>query len=659
MAKELPPVTTGHVLALGRKSTKPGEDNLSLETQEVRTTDWARNNGKTVEYQKDIVSGWAEGENTDRLHKISALVKTRRYEAVAVQRLDRWGRQIGEVAIVFNDMKKHGVLLVTTDQGVYNLREPMQEQMALQEILRAQMESTITSKRVSGTFAVRKESGGWLGGVAPFGLRPNTDGHGNYIRTANKTVTLAADPDEAPWVEKMALWLLNEGLNCSAIARRLNEAGVTGKRGKKWSHSTVRKLLTNPVLVGCAMETGEDGKPRVLLDGSGEVLRPHEPILSQEVFSAVQAALPARPKNRGTRGASSRPLFRPRCGHEGCDGLMLGSKDPKGQSGYACKVKVQDPARCSGNAITGHHLDTAVTRAILRLLANQTYLKAWQTLRDKANASKDAELAKLYDELAAAQADADFYEQEMLKARGEGKRRWSNLFNDAMETIDSITASLPRDGAAQSVETFAEFLEGHDTEDTWRNLPYARRCQLADALIAKVVVRPGKRGGVKGAFGAVRFDPTRITIFLATSPDEGITLEADDDELNVPTEPIPCPECGKMLKHVGALGAHRRFVHGVAGATSKTKVKTYPCGDCEKVLRTEASYKNHRAAAHGEGQRHQCPECERDFAMKAHLVSHLRGKHADTASKIACDDCGKLFTITGLRIHQEREHKAA
>ena len=48
---------------------------------------------------------------------------------------------------------------------------------------------------------------------------------------------------EQYWIEYMKVRYHEDGITVSQIARELNECGVPTKRGKKWSHKQVQRIL--------------------------------------------------------------------------------------------------------------------------------------------------------------------------------------------------------------------------------------------------------------------------------------------------------------------------------------------------------------------------------------------------------------------------------
>ena len=75
---------------------------------------------------------------------------------------------------------------------------------------------------------------------------------------------------------KVIFELRAEGRNFTSIARALTAMGAPTSTGAEWSRSTVRGILANPAYAGLVRWNGD------------LFLGLHEPIISSELFNAVQ-----------------------------------------------------------------------------------------------------------------------------------------------------------------------------------------------------------------------------------------------------------------------------------------------------------------------------------------------------------------------------------
>lgn len=89
---------------------------------------------------------------------------------------------------------------------------------------------------------------------------------------------MLVDADEAQLVERMFMESLR-GRSLKQIASDLNKDGYQTRRGKAWSHNSVRAILHNKFYTGKLCINGK------YIEGN------HEPLISAVVFGKVQAGL--------------------------------------------------------------------------------------------------------------------------------------------------------------------------------------------------------------------------------------------------------------------------------------------------------------------------------------------------------------------------------
>ena len=82
-----------------------------------------------------------------------------------------------------------------------------------------------------------------------------------------------------------------------------------------------------------------------------------------------------------------------------------------------------------------------------------------------------------------------------------------------------------------------------------------------------------------------------------------------------------CQLCSKVYKTAANLKHHIEFVH-----EGKEK-PTVDCSLCGKTVATTSVLKRHIEAVHEKKRPYECQICSERFGQKAHLVTHLKGKH--------------------------------
>jgi hypothetical protein len=141
----------------------------------------------------------------------------------------------------------------------------------------AEVSEAARSARTKAALAAKRARGEKTGGDVPYGWRRAGGGR------------IERDPEEHATVLEM-LQLQRLGLGVRKIAARLNERGVTAKRGGKWSHTQVHNTIRNAARFVDSGEADED---------------------TQEIRALVEAAK-AAPKRRAPR-KSKRALVEPCC----------------------------------------------------------------------------------------------------------------------------------------------------------------------------------------------------------------------------------------------------------------------------------------------------------------------------------------------------------
>lgn len=149
-----------------------------------------------------------------------------------VWKFDRLARQIVYSVVTANALAERGVAVRSVTEPIDTATPMGRTIFAVLAGMAEQERQAITERTWHG----RREKaslGGFAGGPAPYGYRKNLQGG------------LAVDPGEA----LVVLWIFGlaaERVALAEIARRLNAAGYTTRRGRPWRHGMIAYMLDNP-----------------------------------------------------------------------------------------------------------------------------------------------------------------------------------------------------------------------------------------------------------------------------------------------------------------------------------------------------------------------------------------------------------------------------
>lgn len=206
----------------------------------------------------------------------------------------------------------------------------------------AQSEALAGSKRVTTAFRMKMENGSFITTNAPFGY------------TVDKTGVLRIIPKQAEIVKEIFdLYLSGNGIE--RIAEHLIAECASGDYGK-WQATSIRYILMNEKYIGDSLWQ-KTYTPQVFplknVPNHGQVDRfyvsnTHEPIVSREVFEAVQTRLH---RNGPTRTkAQQNSIFQRRIYCESC-GWAYKKKVSNGKVYWVCSGKSIAGQTCSGQSI--------------------------------------------------------------------------------------------------------------------------------------------------------------------------------------------------------------------------------------------------------------------------------------------------------------------
>lgn len=248
--------------------------------------------------------------------------------------------------------------------------------------------SSNLSDHVSRGKRKHARDGWWVHAVPPFGAKRYDLRAGKVLNKGDSSapggggVILIPDEELLPHWEYAARRIL-DGCSLANVATELYDRGVRGLRGGKLDHSYIKKILTNPALVGEieVNERDESGRTRRI-----RVQAKWDPLVDPALFRAVEEEVQRRstgPRNRRRKKRGIYPL-RPICAHCGVE--YHGGRLSKAQDRSRCYVhpkptKRRDPEGfrrfhehgCKAYYVLADELESAIKDLIVTERASEDF----------------------------------------------------------------------------------------------------------------------------------------------------------------------------------------------------------------------------------------------------------------------------------------------
>ena len=225
-------------------------------------------------------------------------------DQILVKSISRFARNTVTLLTTVRELKSLGVDVYFEEQGIRTMSAAGELMLTILASF-AQEESRSVSENMKWRIRKNFEAGiPWNGTV--FGYRLQD---GKYV----------VKPDEAAIVKQIFKWYLS-GVGYMAIAKRLNESEAKTRFGNSWNHTSVLKILQNysytgNLLLQTTFSENHITKRRCVNTGEKpkyHAQQAHEPIVSEEMFNAVQREMQKRsekymhPENKNTTAFSGK-----------------------------------------------------------------------------------------------------------------------------------------------------------------------------------------------------------------------------------------------------------------------------------------------------------------------------------------------------------------
>lgn len=294
-----------------------------------------------VEICEDIdVSATKTRLDRPGLNAARDLVARGKADGIIVWRLDRLCRSVGDFVTLLDE----GIEIVSATEPI-DTTTPLGRAMAQVLQVFAELEARTTGLRVKSAREHLDKVGRWHGGPLPYGYvaAPNPRGDGQV---------LVVQPEQAATLRRAAELVLS-GSPVFAVARALNDEGTPTNRGKRWSSTTLKRVLCSDTSAGRVVKhvrrkSGTITATHLLRDDHGVPLQHWPAILSPDEIERLRIV---------TSGPAARPIDAANphwlAGFATCSGCgkrLATRRRREGHSVYACSTAAHG-GECSVRAI--------------------------------------------------------------------------------------------------------------------------------------------------------------------------------------------------------------------------------------------------------------------------------------------------------------------
>jgi len=297
-----------------RVSTRRQEKEATIESQIAKLLEYAQEQEIDIPSEYRFVDQAVSGARLARpgLDRLRDQIQLGGIEVVLCLSPDRLARQLGAQQVLMDEFKQAGVEVRFLDQPELGDDPRAKLLLDIQGVF-AEYERILINERMRRGHLYRLKQGQSVPSQAPYGYRYHkANGQPNYWEIVEKDAII---------VRQMFEWYTQPSTSVSQIAERLNQKRVPSPNGKRWSGSTIGRLLRHSAYKGTTYynrhqsDYSELGQPH--RQGQGRLrfprknLRPAEewieiqvpPLVTEESWQMAQTRLEmnARFANRNSR----------------------------------------------------------------------------------------------------------------------------------------------------------------------------------------------------------------------------------------------------------------------------------------------------------------------------------------------------------------------
>lgn len=362
-----------------RVSTAHQVDKDSLPVQKESLIAYAQHVLGIDSYEVFTDAGYS-GKNTDRPAYQDMMQRCRRHEFthILVYKIDRISRNLMDFAAMYDELKQLQITFISRNEQ-FDTSSAIGEAMLKIILIFAELERKMTSERVTGIMIARAKKGLWNGAQMPLGYTWDS-----------KTKFPIINSKEAETVRFMFSSYLN-GWGTSTLSNYLNDHGIPTKRGGKWTSTTVRHILKNPMFKGTLRYNyRENGRGTIKPESEWVIIDDVMPAIVsakdwdtvQSLFSQRLQSSPAKNLRKGKNDYAFARLIYCKCGSP-----CYAKKDRKRKDGYTpsvyyCHNRASHHGCTNAVQPSDMQLIPFVFTYIQNLLHIQTHAFLYQTIAD-------------------------------------------------------------------------------------------------------------------------------------------------------------------------------------------------------------------------------------------------------------------------------------
>lgn len=259
---------SGAVLYIRVSSQEQADQAHNLPTQKRKVEDRCKREGLPI-LKKFVDAESARTADRTQFQEMLTYCRTHRSKVthVVFADLSRLARNIQDQASTLATFKQLGITPVSCDERIEDSAAGKLSTNLLGVV--NQFFSDSLSEKTRYRMSIGVQEGRWLH-LAPVG----------YLNGTNGSSGLQIDTQRAALVRQAFEWVATRSYSLEEVWRRLRLLGLTTRRaGRPISRQTLSRMLRNEIYPGW------------VVSGQHKVKGQHEPIISQELFDAVQNAL--------------------------------------------------------------------------------------------------------------------------------------------------------------------------------------------------------------------------------------------------------------------------------------------------------------------------------------------------------------------------------